>query len=63
MSKGQSKPETVSIRIREDAFVVVAAIAKTHNVKNVDAVDALVYAWENYVKEVNHKAIIWANRK
>lgn len=61
--KGQSKPESVSIRIREDAFVVVAAIAKAHGVKNVDAVDALVYAWENYVNEVNRESIVWASKK
>jgi len=61
--KGQSKPESVSIRIREDAFVVVAEIARKHGIKNVDAVDALVYAWTNYVKDVNHEAIVWASKK
>ena len=45
MSKGQSKPETVSVRIREDDYAEIVLIAKRYGVKNVDVVQKLVDAW------------------
>tara|TARA_R110000824_G_scaffold335459_1_gene522022 strand:+ start:335 stop:616 length:282 start_codon:yes stop_codon:yes gene_type:complete len=45
VSKGQSKPETVSVRIKEDDYAVIAEVATHYGVKNVDAIEKLVDAW------------------
>jgi PHP family Zn ribbon phosphoesterase len=45
VSKGQSKPETVSIRIREETYVAISEYAKSKGIKIVDAIDVLVDAW------------------
>tara|TARA_R100000458_G_C8278289_1_gene254261 strand:- start:56 stop:328 length:273 start_codon:yes stop_codon:yes gene_type:complete len=45
VSKGQSKPETVSVRIREDDYAEIVEIANHYGVKNVDVVQRLVDAW------------------
>ncbi|QDP65098.1 MAG: hypothetical protein GOVbin1630_55 [Prokaryotic dsDNA virus sp.] len=51
MSKGQSKPETVSVRIREDDYAQIREIANFYNVKVVDAIESFVKLWGMLDKE------------
>lgn len=51
MSVGQSKPETVSVRIREDDYAKIREISTDYGVKVVDAVQALVDLWDMIGKE------------
>lgn len=39
------KPETASIRIRENTMALVMQVAKEYNIKNVDVIDAMAVAW------------------
>ena len=39
------KPETASIRIRENTMALVIQIAQEYNIKNVDVIDAMAVAW------------------
>lgn len=45
MNQGQSKPETASIRIREDTMALVIEIANHYKIKNVDVIDAMAESW------------------
>lgn len=45
MNQGQSKPETASVRIRENTMALVIEVAKEYNIKNVDVIDAMAVAW------------------
>tara|TARA_X000001388_G_C2209323_1_gene114502 strand:+ start:925 stop:1173 length:249 start_codon:yes stop_codon:yes gene_type:complete len=45
MNQGQSKPETASVRIRENTMALVLKVAEEYNVKNVDVIDAMAVAW------------------
>tara|TARA_Y100000114_G_scaffold71139_1_gene65117 strand:- start:2578 stop:2826 length:249 start_codon:yes stop_codon:yes gene_type:complete len=45
MNQGSSKPETASVRIREDTMALVIQIAEHYGIKNVDVVDAMAEAW------------------
>ncbi len=45
MNQGQSKPETASVRIRENTMALVIQVAEEYNVKNVDVLDAMAVAW------------------
>lgn len=51
MSKGQSKPETVSVRIREDDYAQIREIATSYNLKVVDAIERFVKLWGMLDKE------------
>ena len=55
---GKKKPETASVRIREDSFSVIYSVAKEHGVKQVDIVDAMVYCWRNYTTGMDKKKIV-----
>ena len=39
------KPETASIRIRENTMALVMQVAKEYNIKNDDVIDAMAVAW------------------
>ena len=45
MNQGQSKPETASVRIRENTMALVIQVAEEYNVKNVNVLDAMAVAW------------------
>jgi len=45
LNQGQSKPETASVRIRENTMALVIQVAEEYNVKNVDVLDAMAVAW------------------
>ena len=51
MSKGQSKPETVSVRIREDDYAQIREIATSYDLKVVDAIERFVKLWGMLDKE------------
>ena len=55
---GKRKPETVSVRIREETCATIYETAKKHSVKNVDVIDALAYCWKNYTTNLDHADII-----
>jgi len=45
LNQGQSKPETASVRIRENTMALVIQVAEEYNVKNVNVLDAMAVAW------------------
>ena len=45
MSQGKIKPETVSVRIKEDDYAVIRDIGNAYGVKVVDVVQSLVDVW------------------
>ena len=45
MNIGQSKPETVSVRIREDDYAAIREIGQHYGVKNVDVIQNLLDLW------------------
>ena len=51
MSVGQSKPETVSVRIREDDYAKIREVGSAYGIKVVDVVQALVDLWDMIGKE------------
>lgn len=57
MSQGKIKPETVSVRIREDDYAVIRDISNDHGVKVVDVVQSLVDVW-HWLDEDEQRAAI-----
>ena len=51
MNQGSSKPETASVRIREDTMAMVISIASHYGIKNVDVIDAMAEAWMDICDE------------
>lgn len=51
MNQGSSKPETASVRIREDTMALVIETAKHYGIKNVDVIDAMAEAWMDICEE------------
>lgn len=39
------KPETASVRVREDTMALIIQFANAYNMKNVDIIDAMAVAW------------------
>ena len=52
------KPETASIRIRENTMALVMQVAKEYNIKNVDVIDAMAVAWCE-ISEEDREAILF----
>ena len=46
MSQGKIKPETVSVRIREDDYAEIRDISTHYGIKVVDVVQSLVDVWD-----------------
>ncbi len=60
---GKRKPETVSVRIREDTFATIYDAAKKYGVKHVDIIDAMAYCWSNYTTNIDKTSVIHSVKK
>ena len=56
---GKRKPETVSVRIREDTFATIYDAAKQYGVKHVDIIDAMAYCWSNYTTNLDKSKVVY----
>ena len=61
MNQGSSKPETASVRIREDTMAMVIGIAEHYGIKNVDVIDAMAEAWMDICEEHRDEIIFGPN--
>ena len=60
---GKRKPETVSVRLREDTFATIYDAAKKYGVKHVDIIDAMAYCWSNYTTNIDKTSVIHSVKK